>query len=96
MARPSFVNDLQGIANPSSSGSQERVQQRVQERVETQVGSDTPLNGGFSGGVPNTMQYNDNVIDNNMHPLFLHNNDHPGLFLISKKFLGPDNYTPWS
>ncbi|GJS45634.1 cysteine-rich receptor-like protein kinase 8 [Tanacetum coccineum] len=29
------------------------------------------------------------------HPLFFHQNDHPGLVLISKKLTGSDNYTSW-
>lgn len=29
------------------------------------------------------------------HPLFLHQNDHPGLILISKKLTGLDNYGSW-
>ncbi|GKA28154.1 cysteine-rich receptor-like protein kinase 8 [Tanacetum coccineum] len=29
------------------------------------------------------------------HPLFLHQNDHPGLILISKKLLVSDNYSSW-
>ncbi|XP_071705106.1 uncharacterized protein [Rutidosis leptorrhynchoides] len=29
------------------------------------------------------------------HPLFLHQNDHPGLILISKKLTGSDNYGSW-
>nr|GEX40464.1 cysteine-rich RLK (receptor-like protein kinase) 8 [Tanacetum cinerariifolium] len=29
------------------------------------------------------------------HPLFLYQNDHPGLTLISKKLLGSDNYSSW-
>ncbi|XP_071705346.1 uncharacterized protein [Rutidosis leptorrhynchoides] len=29
------------------------------------------------------------------HPLFLHQNDHPGLLLISKKLTGSDNYSSW-
>ena len=29
------------------------------------------------------------------HPLFLHQNDHPGLILISKKLLGSENYSSW-
>lgn len=44
--------------------------------------------------------HNENVqnswIDNNSHPLFLHNHDHPCLVLIAKKLVGPDNYAPWS
>ena len=41
-------------------------------------------------------QFNHSLVDNNSHPLYLHNNDHPGLVLIAKKLLGPDNYGPWS
>ncbi|GJW97319.1 retrovirus-related pol polyprotein from transposon TNT 1-94 [Tanacetum coccineum] len=29
------------------------------------------------------------------HPLFLHQTDHPGLILISKKLIGSDNYSSW-
>ncbi|GKB55275.1 cysteine-rich receptor-like protein kinase 8 [Tanacetum coccineum] len=29
------------------------------------------------------------------HPLFLHQTDHPGLLLISKKLSGSDNYSSW-
>ncbi|XP_071729287.1 uncharacterized protein [Rutidosis leptorrhynchoides] len=29
------------------------------------------------------------------HPLFLHQQDHPGLILISKKLTGSDNYSSW-
>ncbi|GKE15257.1 cysteine-rich receptor-like protein kinase 8 [Tanacetum coccineum] len=29
------------------------------------------------------------------YPLFLHQNDHPGLILISKKLLGSENYSSW-
>ncbi|GKF55005.1 cysteine-rich receptor-like protein kinase 8 [Tanacetum coccineum] len=29
------------------------------------------------------------------HPLFFHQNDHPGLVLISKKLIGSDNYSSW-
>ena len=29
------------------------------------------------------------------HPLYLHQNDHPGLILISKKLTGSDNYASW-
>lgn len=29
------------------------------------------------------------------HPLFLHQNDHPGLILISKRLTGSDNYGQW-
>lgn len=39
---------------------------------------------------PNTQS-----IDNNTHPLYLHNNDQPGMILISKKLLGSENYASW-
>lgn len=29
------------------------------------------------------------------HPLYLHQNDHPGLILISKKLTGSENYSTW-
>ena len=29
------------------------------------------------------------------HPLFLHQNDYPGLILISRKLLGSENYSSW-
>lgn len=46
--------------------------------------------------VENEVVYNCMAIDSNLHPLYLHNNDHPGLILIAKKLIGPDNYAPWS
>ncbi|GJU88477.1 cysteine-rich receptor-like protein kinase 8 [Tanacetum coccineum] len=36
---------------------------------------------------------NDEINSNN--PLFLHQTDHPGLLLISKKLTGSDNYSSW-
>ncbi|GJZ83071.1 cysteine-rich receptor-like protein kinase 8 [Tanacetum coccineum] len=32
---------------------------------------------------------------NSNHPLYLHQTDHPGLILISKKLTGSDNYSSW-
>ncbi|XP_071727186.1 uncharacterized protein [Rutidosis leptorrhynchoides] len=29
------------------------------------------------------------------HPLYLHQSDHPGLILISKKLTGSENYSSW-
>ncbi|XP_071694566.1 uncharacterized protein [Rutidosis leptorrhynchoides] len=43
-----------------------------------------------SGGAPAGDDYN-----SPNHPLFLHQNDHPGLILISKKLTGSDNYSSW-
>jgi hypothetical protein len=37
----------------------------------------------------------DNDTNSPNHPLFLHQNDHPGLILISKKLTGSDNYGQW-
>lgn len=94
MNRPSFVNALQGFitGNSSNSGSQ--------ERVETQNDPEEPLyvdkTGDNGSTLPNHVQYNNVVIDSNMHPLFFHNDDHPGLVLISKKLIGPDNYELWN
>ncbi|XP_074362173.1 uncharacterized protein LOC141702369 [Apium graveolens] len=34
-------------------------------------------------------------IDSNLHPLYMHNNDQPGMILISKKLLGSENYVSW-
>ncbi|GKE09155.1 cysteine-rich receptor-like protein kinase 8 [Tanacetum coccineum] len=37
--------------------------------------------------------FNDEI--NSNHPLYLHQTDHPGLILISKKLTGFDNYSSW-
>ncbi|XP_074355962.1 uncharacterized protein LOC141695629 [Apium graveolens] len=36
------------------------------------------------------------AVDNNAHPLFIHNSDHPGLLLLAKKLTSLDNYASWS
>ena len=36
-----------------------------------------------------------NEIMNSEHPLYLHQTDHPGLLLISKKLNGSENYSSW-
>lgn len=46
-----------------------------------------------NNGNPNS--HDDQSIDNNSHPLFLHNNDQPSMVLISKKLLGSENYESW-
>ncbi|XP_074335425.1 uncharacterized protein LOC141672671 isoform X2 [Apium graveolens] len=44
----------------------------------------------------NSQSQNDTQhIDNKSHPLYLHNNDQPGMILISKKLLGSENYASW-
>lgn len=35
------------------------------------------------------------VFESNTHPLFLYNNDHPGMILTSKKLNGAENFAPW-
>lgn len=35
------------------------------------------------------------LIKNNPYPLYLRNNDQPGMILISKKLLGYENYASW-
>ncbi|KAL8154730.1 hypothetical protein AgCh_000185 [Apium graveolens] len=95
MVRNSYVNVVQGL-NPTSNNTSVDPQSRDNDddlrddtnliskshTVDLQDNSDS--------------QYNHTLICNNSHPLFLHNNDHPGLVLIAKKLLGPDNYGPWS
>ena len=34
-------------------------------------------------------------IESNTHPLYLHNNDQPGMILISKKLIGSENFASW-
>ncbi|XP_074346103.1 uncharacterized protein LOC141684864 [Apium graveolens] len=58
-----------------------------------------------SGNVTQTSNTSDDIdtssdtqnlsIDNNFHPLYLHNNDQPRMILISKKLLGSENYSSW-
>nr|XP_043630227.1 uncharacterized protein LOC122601537 [Erigeron canadensis] len=43
---------------------------------------------------PNTT-LTDPTIDSINHPLYLHQNDHPGLILIAKKLTGSENYNSW-
>ncbi|GKA09337.1 cysteine-rich receptor-like protein kinase 8 [Tanacetum coccineum] len=43
----------------------------------------------------NTNQENNEDTTSVNHPLFLHQNDHPGLILISKKLTGLENYSSW-
>ncbi|XP_074356623.1 uncharacterized protein LOC141696372 [Apium graveolens] len=43
----------------------------------------------------NDTQTQSQSIDNNSHPLYLHNNDQPGIILISKKLIGSENYASW-
>nr|GEV72648.1 reverse transcriptase, RNA-dependent DNA polymerase, Gag-polypeptide of LTR copia-type [Tanacetum cinerariifolium] len=43
----------------------------------------------------NTSTANDDDTNSSNHPLFLHQNDHSGLILISKKLTGSDNYGSW-
>lgn len=81
MLRNSFANVVQGIGSSNPT-----IDTNVLNTEENNVDQEEDLNS----------QYNHAVIANNSHPLYLHNNDHPGLVLIAKKLTGPDNYGPWS
>lgn len=55
---------------------------------------------GSAGNQNNNTEQSNSVfesvsIDSNNQLLFLHNNDHPGLVLISKKLTGTENFGPW-
>lgn len=43
----------------------------------------------------NTMNTDSNDINSIHHPLYFHQNDHPGLVLISKKLTGSETYSSW-
>lgn len=65
------------------------VNQRNQATIRSNTNQFTVLNqtnetGSSSSG-----------IEFNSHPLYLHNNDQPGMVLISKKLIGTENYAPW-
>lgn len=60
----------------------------------------TPVNNRSSPLVTtdsptNTSTLYSSSIDNNSHPLYLHNNDQHGMVLISKKLTGSENYSSW-
>ncbi|GJT40776.1 cysteine-rich receptor-like protein kinase 8 [Tanacetum coccineum] len=42
-----------------------------------------------------TPSINDDDTNSPIHPLFLHQHDHPGFILISKKLIGSDKYGSW-
>ncbi|XP_071699604.1 uncharacterized protein [Rutidosis leptorrhynchoides] len=42
-----------------------------------------------------TTEINSNDTNSSNHPLFLHQNNNPGLILISKKLIGSENYSSW-
>lgn len=90
MMRTSYVNALQGVDTSNIAN------QSVPSHS-TAVHANTSQLHEKSGENSHILsQYDVNFIENNSHPLFLHNNDHPGLVLIAKKLIGPDNYAPWS
>ena len=43
-----------------------------------------------------TLNFDEVSIDSNMHLLYMHNNDHPGLILIATKLTGSENYSSWA
>lgn len=87
--RNTFANVVQGKHTVNSSGVNVAGTSRGNEDlVDTSLAhDDETINRDLS---------NVNFVDNNTHPLYLHNNDHPGLILIAKKLTGPDNFSPWS
>lgn len=44
---------------------------------------------------PQAHSYSLFYVKSNVHPLFLHNNNHLGMILISKKLIGTKNYGSW-
>lgn len=97
MLRNSFVNVVQGIG--STSNTTPVVPESNDGDGVLRVDNTSippPIHTTVQQDDSDSPQYNHNLIDNNFHPLYLHNNDHPGLILIAKKLLGPDNYGPWS
>ncbi|XP_074323136.1 uncharacterized protein LOC141660076 [Apium graveolens] len=80
--RNSFANVVQGISNNTGANRDNLILEDDDTARDTQDGVD--------------LQNNTNFIDNNSHPLYLHNNDHPDLVLIAKKLVGPDNFGSWS
>ncbi|XP_074327234.1 uncharacterized protein LOC141665151 [Apium graveolens] len=85
MVRNSFSDVLQGNHNNSSTSKTNEADLEANQTDEK------------SGETSHEkLLYNVNCVENNLHPLYLHNNDHPGLVLIAKKLVGPDNYAPWS
>lgn len=80
MMRNSFVNVVQGIGASTTPIEEIHVDNTENVTAEPQIGVN--------------LHHNANFIDNNSHPLYLHNNDHPGLVLIAKKLVDPDNFGP--
>lgn len=81
MLRNSFVNVVQGVGTSVVS-----TQSVLPDNSTHSITKDSRIDVN--------PQYNADFSGNNSHPLFLHNNDHPGLILIAKKLVGPDNFAP--
>lgn len=103
MLRNSFANVVQGIGNSTNDNQHVSIVPDENQSIHNNSGlstvnpgdiHQTPVNSGESSRIFSPLDAN--FVDNNSHPLFLHNNDHPGLVLIAKKLTGPDNYAPWS
>lgn len=93
MLRDSYAKVVQGVGssrtvnhNTHNVCDDDEVYSRNDENPDVNLNLESQTN----------LQYNALAIDNNSHPLFIHNTDHPGLVLIAKKLVGPDNYAPWS
>lgn len=90
MMHYSYVNAVQGIESSRNAmlivNEEDNV---ILSKDLTDVDKEVVINTSVSS-------YNTTVVDNNSHPLFIHNNDHPRLVLIPKKLVGLDSYAPWS
>lgn len=75
----------QSYANAVTGTSNSMANQSPSTRVNADIDTDTYTTVGDETG----------SINNNSHPLYLHNNDQPGMVLISKKLIGSENYASW-
>lgn len=78
----SYGNAVLGTSSPMSNP--------VNNRTNTSSPHTTPFPDQQTQTTSSTQS-----IDNNSHPLYLHNNDQPGMILISKKLIGSENYASW-
>lgn len=79
MFKQSFANVVQEVGSANSS-------------LFTHQNKDVVLIEDVSGEkfVENSWQNDVNLLENNLHHLFLNNQDHPGLVLTAKKLVGTD------
>lgn len=87
MMRNSYANVVQGVESSYT------VSHNIEEGDDCSYKN---LSGKEKDNTKNVTEflYNPLFVDNNLCPLYIHNNDYPGLVLILKKLIGPDNYAP--